>query len=95
MFYLSALFVFPAAAICLIGTTALLLYRLYISPQAKFPGPRLAAVSRLYELYYDVFRSGGFVCRLRELYEEYSISYAYRVYYSLTFNRTNSLYKLV
>lgn len=95
MFYLSALFVFRAAAICLTGTTALLLYRLYISPLAKFPGPRLAAVSRLYELYYDAFRSGGFVCKLRELHEEYGISYAHRVYHSLTFDRTDSSHKPV
>lgn len=48
-------------------------YRLYFSPLAKFPGPRLAAVSRLYELYYDGYQPDGYIRKLRDLHEEYGI----------------------
>jgi hypothetical protein len=49
----------------------LALYRLYLSPIAKFPGPKLAALSRWYEFYYDVVKSGQFSTHIRELHKIY------------------------
>jgi hypothetical protein len=46
-------------------------YFLFLSPLAKFPGPSLAAVSRLYELYYDGFQSEGYIQKLRDLHKQY------------------------
>ena len=48
-------------------------YRLYLSPIAKFPGPRLAAVSLWYEFYYDVIKDGQYTWKIAELHEQYGI----------------------
>lgn len=34
----------------------LAIYRLYVSPLSKYPGPKLAAASWGYEVYYDVVK---------------------------------------
>ncbi|ERF72716.1 hypothetical protein EPUS_04769 [Endocarpon pusillum Z07020] len=46
-------------------------YRIYFSPLAHVPGPKLAAVSSLYEFYHDCIRLGQFVFRLDELHKQY------------------------
>ncbi len=60
------------------GTGALLLYlaclalyRLYLSPISKFPGPRLAALTLWYEFYHDVVRGGQYCFRINELHDQY------------------------
>jgi hypothetical protein len=42
-----------------VGVVAIAVYRLWLSPLAKFPGPRLAALSGGYEGYYDCIKDGG------------------------------------
>jgi hypothetical protein len=49
----------------------LAIYRLYFSPLAKFPGPKLAALSRWYEFYYEVFKQGYYTFRIREMHQKY------------------------
>ena len=49
----------------------LAIYRLYISPLRKIPGPRLAALSKFYEAYYEIWRQGQFSFKLDELHERY------------------------
>jgi hypothetical protein len=51
--------------------TVIAVYRLYISPIAKFPGPKLAALSKWYEFYYDVVLRGKFSSHITELHEIY------------------------
>ncbi|KFZ23365.1 hypothetical protein V502_02159 [Pseudogymnoascus sp. VKM F-4520 (FW-2644)] len=62
--------------IAILGTalvywTAWIYYQLWSSPLAKFPGPKLAAVSRYYELYYDGFKTHGYARKIRVLHKLY------------------------
>ena len=50
---------------------ALLVYRLYFSPLSKFPGPKLAAATYLFEGYYDVVKRGKYTFKIRDLHAEY------------------------
>jgi hypothetical protein len=59
-----------AATIFLYYVT-LALYRLYLHPLARFPGPKLAAVTRLYEGYYDLYQSGQYTFKIAELHKQY------------------------
>ncbi|OKL56835.1 hypothetical protein UA08_07929 [Talaromyces atroroseus] len=47
------------------------IYRLYFSPLAAFPGPKLAALTLWYEFYYDVILRGQYIFRIRDLHEKY------------------------
>lgn len=56
-------------AVYLLGLS---IYRLYLTPSAKFPGPRLAALCYWYEFYYDVWpHEGQYTWKIRELHEKY------------------------
>jgi hypothetical protein len=58
-------------AIYLLG---LAIYRLYLTPSAKFPGPRLAVLSYWYEFYYDVWpHEGQYTWKIRDLHERYGM----------------------
>jgi cytochrome P450 len=47
------------------------IYRLYFHPLSKIPGPKLAAISHLYEFYYDVIKGGMFLFRIEKIHEQY------------------------
>ena len=50
---------------------SLAFYRLFLHPLAKFPGPRLAALTRYYEAYYDVVWNGQYTFKIAELHRKY------------------------
>ena len=66
------LFIAPAILLVtyLIG---LGIYRLYFSPLAAYPGPKLAALSNWYEFYYDVIYQGQFTFKIQELHKQYGM----------------------
>lgn len=47
------------------------IHRLYLSPVASFPGPKLAALTFWYEFYYDVVQEGRYTWKIVQLHEEY------------------------
>lgn len=52
-------------------TISIVVYRLYLSPIANIPGPRLAAATFWYEFYFDVVKQGRYTWRIGELHEQY------------------------
>ncbi len=54
---------------CYLTGTAI--YRLFFDRLAKFPGPKLAALTRYYEAYYDVIQNGQYTFKIDQLHKEY------------------------
>jgi hypothetical protein len=52
----------------LIGFTTRRVYSVYFGPLSKFPGPKLAAATLLYEFYYDVILKGQYNFKIKELH---------------------------
>lgn len=61
-------------SIFIIYFTGGVIYRLYLSPLAKFPGPKLAAATLWYEFYYDAVRRGRYTFKIKELHQRYGQS---------------------
>ncbi|KAI0420251.1 cytochrome P450 [Xylaria grammica] len=49
----------------------LVFYRLYLSPLAKFPGPKLAAATGWYEFYYDYWLNGQYIFEIERMHKRY------------------------
>ena len=49
----------------------LAIYRLWLSPLSKFPGPKLAALTLWYEFYFDVIKRGKFAWEIKRMHEVY------------------------
>lgn len=52
---------------------AVVIYRLYFSPLARFPGSKLTAATGWIETYYDVFKGGKFTFQLQQWHEQYGV----------------------
>lgn len=64
------------AAVAVVGVTAfyafsLVVHRLFFSPIARFPGPKLAAITSWYELYYDVVKKGKYLFEIEKMHDKY------------------------
>ena len=46
-------------------------YHLFLSPLNKFPGRKLAALTRYYEFYYDFFRKGRYEWEIKDMHKQY------------------------
>jgi hypothetical protein len=47
------------------------LYRVTLHPLAKFPGPKLAALSYKYEFYYDGIKDGSYTDEISRMHDRY------------------------
>ena len=63
------------SVVSLLYLVGLAVYRLYLSPIAKFPGPKLAAVTYLFEGYYDIVKRGKYTFKIRDLHAKYGQSH--------------------
>lgn len=52
-------------------------YRLYFHPLAHIPGPKLAALSWLYQSYFSLINGSRFYAQIGKLHEEYGTRYNY------------------
>jgi len=66
-------FIVVTFAIVLAHFLYLFLSRLFLSPLAKIPGPKLAAFTSWYEFYYDVIKPGKFVWHIQDLHIKYGM----------------------
>ncbi|TVY34214.1 Cytochrome P450 monooxygenase [Lachnellula subtilissima] len=72
---LSSKYVLASAlfALCILYPLGVSIHRLCFSRYAKFPGPKLAALTYGYMLYYDVFAGDGqYMYKIKDLHKEYS-----------------------
>lgn len=59
------------AALAILYSVGLAFYRLFLSPLAAFPGPKLAALTGFYEFYYDFFKEGKYVFEIQKMHQQY------------------------
>jgi hypothetical protein len=53
---------------------SLVIYQLWLSPIAKFPGPRVATLTGWYETYFDVVKKGKFLYEIEKMHAKYGES---------------------
>ena len=64
------------AAWMLLYPIALAVYRLTLSPLARFPGPKIAAATGWYQFYYDFFCSGKYIFAIESMHRSYGPSFS-------------------
>lgn len=60
-------------ALLIIWTGIVVVYRLGFSPLARFPGPKLAALTGWYETYFECFKRGRFWVEIERMHEQYGM----------------------
>ena len=50
---------------------AIICHRLFFHPLRQVPGPKIAAITTLYESYHDLIKGGQFSIKVRELHGQY------------------------
>ena len=72
-----------ACALFFLYALGLAIYRLYFHPLAGIPGPKLAALTRYYEAYFDVYKGGVYTLKIGELHEKYGMLSLHRPFLAI------------
>jgi hypothetical protein len=70
-----------ASSLCLIAVIAIsycfltCLYNLYLHPLSRFPGPKIATFSHIYEFYYDVIKDGSYLWQIEKMHRKYGMKF--------------------
>jgi hypothetical protein len=66
----------PAIISCIIVSwlVGLAVDRLWLNPLAKIPGPRVAALTGLYEFYYECILVGKYIFEIERMHQHYGRS---------------------
>ena len=62
-----------AAVTASVWLVVLAAYRLFLGPLARFPGPKLAALTGWYETYYDCWRRGSYWVEVEQMHQKYGL----------------------
>lgn len=73
-----SVFLIGAFVSWLLYIVGLAVSRLYLSPLAKFPGPKLAAFTKWYEFYYEVVLRGQYQFLINDMHKKYGTSPIWR-----------------
>lgn len=60
-----------SGAIWFVYAVVLAVQRLWFSPIAHIPGPKLAALTQFYEFYYDIILGGQYTFKIIEMHKKY------------------------
>ena len=63
--------VWATALVCIAYGLGLAFHRLYLSPLARFPGPKLAAATAWYEFFYDAVLHGRYTFEIARMHKQY------------------------
>ena len=61
-------------------------YRLFFHPLAKFPGPKLAALTVYFEFYHDGVRGGQYTFEIAKMHEKYGMYLKTPYYYATLYD---------
>lgn len=78
MAFLEAFLLATALLIC--WSIHIAIHRLYFSPLAKFPGPKLAAITYWYEFYYDCIRHGQFSWEIQRMHDKHGLLFSGNIF---------------
>jgi hypothetical protein len=59
------------------------IYNVYFHPLAKFPGPKFAAATHLFEFYWSIVRDGELIWEIERLHKQYGMGTIQTVVFSL------------
>lgn len=85
----SSLTLIVLLVVVVVYLVSLAIYRLYLHPLSRFPGPKLAALTNYWELYQDFFReeSGYLFIELDNLHNKYGERFPRRQIYLHPYQR--------